>query len=160
MGVNPLIRVCGVDISPPMVRICREKGFDACVGDALHTPFRSAHFDAAISIAVLHHLSTEKRRVQALRELVRIVKPGGQIFVSAWAQEQGEDSRWRFDYQDVWVPWATPLGALDRYCHVYCEGELEALVTDVDGVTLDRVWQTKGNWNLLLSVQEDPGLST
>merc|ERR1712167_91279 len=57
------------------------------------------------SIAVFHHFSSHERRVQALSEIARIVRPGGSILIYAWAQEQGSDSRRRFASQDVLVPW-------------------------------------------------------
>lgn len=50
--------------------------------------FRSNAFDVCICIAVVHHLSTPERRLAALKELVRIVRPGGRILVSVWAFEQ------------------------------------------------------------------------
>jgi SAM-dependent methyltransferase len=166
MGLNPLIHIFGIDVSLSMVRICRDKNYRVCVGDALRAPFRSNSFDAALSIAVLHHLSTEERRIQALRELARCVRPGGRILVSAWAQEQ-EEGRWQFDDQDVWVPWRLHKGAyseledgerstsgariIQRYCHVYREGELEELVSAVHELRVDLVWLTKGNWNMLLT---------
>jgi ubiquinone/menaquinone biosynthesis C-methylase UbiE len=44
--------------------------------DTLRLPYRSDAFDVVLSIAVLHHLSTKERRLQALSELLRITKPG------------------------------------------------------------------------------------
>jgi len=64
-------------------------------------------FDAAISIAVLHHLSTEQRRLQALREAGRVLRPGGELLVYCWSYEQDAEisrSRHRFVAQDVLVP--------------------------------------------------------
>lgn len=37
---------------------------------------------------MLHHISTPLRRVAALQELVRIVRRGGRVLVTAWALEQ------------------------------------------------------------------------
>jgi alkylated DNA repair protein alkB family protein 8 len=51
-------------------------------------PFRSDLFDAVISIGVIHHLSAEKRRVRAVQELARILKPNGCIMIYVWAMEQ------------------------------------------------------------------------
>ena len=48
--------------------------------------------DAAISIAVLHHISSVSRRLQLLAELTRILRPGGQALVTVWASEQ-EDTK-------------------------------------------------------------------
>ena len=50
--------------------------------------FRSEAFDVCICIAVLHHLSTNERRLEGLRELIRIVRPGGLVLVYVWALEQ------------------------------------------------------------------------
>lgn len=54
--------------------------------------FRSNAFDACISVAVIHHLSTEERRANAIKELLRIVKPNGLVLIYVWAQEQHGDS--------------------------------------------------------------------
>uniref|UniRef100_A0A7S2U013 Methyltransferase type 11 domain-containing protein n=1 Tax=Lotharella oceanica TaxID=641309 RepID=A0A7S2U013_9EUKA len=51
----------GMDISSQLVAICREKGFEVQVADALAVPYRGGIFDGALSIAVLHHLSTKER---------------------------------------------------------------------------------------------------
>lgn len=41
-----------------------------------------------ICIAVIHHLSTADRRLAAIKELIRIIKPGGRVLISVWALEQ------------------------------------------------------------------------
>lgn len=47
--------VIGCDISIGLLEICQEKGFETLCADCIHLPFRSALFDAVLSIAVLHH---------------------------------------------------------------------------------------------------------
>ncbi|KAL7499587.1 hypothetical protein ACHAWT_007200 [Skeletonema menzelii] len=74
------------------------------VADCLHIPLRSNSCDAAISIAVMHHLSTEARRIRCLSELKRIVKVGGRFNVQAWALEQENDSKRKFHGTDLLVP--------------------------------------------------------
>lgn len=78
---------------------------DMCVADAVQLPYRDESFDASISIALLHHLSLEERRLAALSEMRRILKPGGTALVYAWAMEQGEESVRAFSHQDMLVPW-------------------------------------------------------
>lgn len=48
----------GCDRSQNLVDICRDRHFQAVVGDALAVPLRSGSCDACISIAVIHHFST------------------------------------------------------------------------------------------------------
>jgi len=54
----------------------------------LNLPYRDESFDAALSVAVIHHLATRDRRVRALRELARILRVGGRILITVWAKEQ------------------------------------------------------------------------
>jgi len=69
------------------------KRVEVAGSDILNICLRAGVFDAAICIAVLHHISTVKRRVGCFEELRRIVKVGGTIDVQAWAMEQEKDSK-------------------------------------------------------------------
>ena len=70
----------------PFESVCDRNQLAVC--DNLALPFRSQMFDAVISIGVVHHFSSPKRRVQAVKELVRILRPGGKIMIYVWAMEQ------------------------------------------------------------------------
>ena len=74
---------------------------------------RSKSCDAAICIAVMHHLSTEARRIRCIEELVRIVRVGGTINIQAWAMEQKEESRRKFAVPDIFVPFNAQPKYLD-----------------------------------------------
>ncbi|NXP06900.1 ALKB8 protein, partial [Thinocorus orbignyianus] len=78
----------GCDRSKNLVDICGEKNFQAFVCDALSVPVRSGSCDACISIAVIHHFSTAERRLATIRELVRLLRPGGTALIYVWAMEQ------------------------------------------------------------------------
>jgi len=84
------------------------------VADCMSVPLRSNSCDAAICIAVMHHLSTLERRRRCIEELVRIVRPGGRINVQAWAMEQDKDSRRHFATTDVYVPFNAQPKYLDK----------------------------------------------
>jgi SAM-dependent methyltransferase len=79
------------DLSPGMVEVARRNaaslGFqiDGRVADAERLPYPGATFDLVVGHAVLHHIPDVER---ALREVVRVLKPGGR-FVFA-----GEPTRW------------------------------------------------------------------
>jgi len=172
--------VIASDISMPLVKVCieREPGLNLLAADCLRTPFRSDIFDATLSIAVLHHLSSEPRRLQAIREAMRILRVGGKLLLYAWAQDQQAGvSRHQFESQDVFVAWHHKLpgvkaanwteeasrsfasedaiGVVDaeknaivyqRYCHVYVEGELEALFAQVETARVISIYMDTGNW--------------
>jgi SAM-dependent methyltransferase len=84
------------------------------VADCMNIPLRSKSCDAAICIAVMHHLSTRERRIRCISELCRIVKVGGLINIQAWAMEQQESSRRKFDGTDVFVPFNAQPKYLDK----------------------------------------------
>lgn len=88
LGINKELYMIGCDRSQNLVDICRERQFQAFVCDALAVPIRSGSCDACISIAVIHHFATAERRVAALQELVRLLRPGGKALVYVWAMEQ------------------------------------------------------------------------
>ncbi|XP_031462038.1 alkylated DNA repair protein alkB homolog 8 [Phasianus colchicus] len=88
LGINRDLYMIGCDRSKNLVDICGEKDFQAFVCDALSVPIRSGSCDACISIAVIHHFSTAERRLAAIRELARLLKPGGMALIYVWAMEQ------------------------------------------------------------------------
>ncbi|XP_053312443.1 alkylated DNA repair protein alkB homolog 8 [Spea bombifrons] len=88
LGVNKHLHMIGCDRSKNLVDICGDRRFEASVCDALAVPFRTGSFDACISIAVIHHLATEERRLKAIQELTRLLRPGGKALIYVWAMEQ------------------------------------------------------------------------
>ena len=85
--------VIASDFSEGLIRVCQEKGRKAnsmLVSDCLKCPLRDNLCDAVISIAVLHHLTSEKRRKAAIREILRILKPGGSALITVWAKDQSD----------------------------------------------------------------------
>ena len=137
------------------------------VADALGLPHPPSTFDFVLSIAVVHHLSSTTRRVQAIAAMLETLKPapamtdiirnntsGALIYV--WALEQKQSRRaWDDgDEQDVMVPWVMKQGAapqavsdktFDRYYHLYRRGELEQDVVAAGGAIVDSGYE-KDNW--------------
>lgn len=107
LGVNPQLVMIGTDITLNLLKICQSRDFNVFGADNLSLPIKDHLFDHAISIAVIHHFSTEELRLRALQEILRIVKVGGTALVSAWALEQQTNKSKNFDgkNQDVFVPW-------------------------------------------------------
>ena len=105
LGVNPNLNMIGTDRSFNLIGCARERSeqrSQTFVADSLSLPLRSNTFDSVISIAVVHHFSTNSLRVQALSEMHRILRQGGIMLVYVWAYEQEHR---KFAKQDVFVPW-------------------------------------------------------
>lgn len=71
--------VYGVDLSDKAIALARGRGIANTtfeVGDAHHLPWPDASFDVVVGRAILHHLDLPR----ATRELVRVLRPGGEIF--------------------------------------------------------------------------------
>nr|pir hypothetical protein B24P11.30 [imported] - Neurospora crassa [Neurospora crassa] len=107
LGVNKNVFMVGSDRSANLVAHANELANDVLVADGLSLPFREGRADFAICIAVIHHMSTRTRRQEAIRQLLKCVRPGGQVMVYVWALEQGESRRgWdEGGEQDLLVPW-------------------------------------------------------
>lgn len=144
MGVNRDVVMLGCDRSAALVALARDlwcserydrarrkgkdddapapvadgliAGADVAVADGLELPFRDESADFVLCIAVIHHLSTRQRRVDAVRQLLRCIRRkgtgdarqgGGQVLVYVWALEQSSSRRgWdEGGEQDLLVPW-------------------------------------------------------
>lgn len=109
LGVNKELFIVGTDRSDGLID-CAYKinlNYNLGVSDGLSLPHPNNRFDFAISIAVIHHFSTEARRIEAIQHILTKLKTGGKALIYCWALEQ-EKSRRGYkegDDQDVLVPW-------------------------------------------------------
>lgn len=131
LGLNPNCFFIGCDISAPLIQICSDRGHEVFVADAVNLPYRSSLADAAISIAVLHHLSTESRRKKAIEELVRTVKKGGHVLITVWAVEQEDRS-----LLNKWTP------LTDKYLEEWI-GPGSPRIRSSSSVTLESIPETE-----------------
>jgi len=94
------------------------------VADVSHLPFRDEFFDWAISVATYHHIKGRRERLKTLGELKRVLKPGGEAFITVWNRWQ---PRFWFSDKEVAVPWWTKGKTLERYYYLFSYPELEEL---------------------------------
>ena len=81
---GPTGLVVALDLSLAMVRSAAVAGVGLpVVGTATCLPFDAESFDAVTANLVLSHLDAYDH---ALREMVRVLKPGGRVGVTTWAQ--------------------------------------------------------------------------
>jgi SAM-dependent methyltransferase len=85
--------VTGIELSPPSVQAARARGVGEVVeGSVLEMPFADGSFELAVSLDVIEHLEDD---VGALRELRRVVAPGGRLLVTVPAYQ------WLWSRHDV-----------------------------------------------------------
>lgn len=83
-------RVTGLDFSPGLLAVARERAADAMVeidwveGDAQELPFDDARFDRVIS-TFGHMFAPDHQRTAA--EMRRVCRPGGTIAIACWTPE-------------------------------------------------------------------------
>jgi SAM-dependent methyltransferase len=88
-GLVPWLRqsyatVSGIDISPAVVSQVGERfpGVEVRHADARNLPFASDRFDVVVSNSTLDHLPTRGAIAVAVRELHRVVRPGGHLLIT------------------------------------------------------------------------------
>jgi len=95
------------------------------VADALLLPFPDNTFDRAISVATYHHIQGRNQRERAFLELRRVLKPGGEAFITVWNRRQ---PRFWLKSSEQQVPWRLKDKTVCRYYHLFSYGELRRLL--------------------------------
>ena len=88
---QPIAEMVGVDGDPAVLSIAERKAkvagvafvFNQALSYAL--PYPDAHFDRVLTSLFFHHLSSEDKQRTA-RELLRVLKPGGELHVADWGK--------------------------------------------------------------------------
>jgi len=120
----------GVDSSPEMLKLARKYAqkfnfdVDLAVADVRHLPYPDEAFDWAISVATYHHIEGKAERQKALNELRRVLKTGGEAFITVWNRQQ---PMFWFKPKEVAVPWRTRGKTLYRYYYLFSYSELGRL---------------------------------
>lgn len=85
LGQKGYARLCAMDISEPLLQIVRQNAaklkinVQTVLGDIYNLPYSQDTFDAVYALRVLNQLGADEHRIQAIRQLVRLVKPGGSL---------------------------------------------------------------------------------
>lgn len=125
----------GIDSAEQMIRLAiRHAGKfkyqpNLLVADAVELPFRDGSFDWVIAVAIYHHIQGKKNRKKAFRELKRILKPGGEFFITVWNRWQ--PAFWRRG-KEVFVPWNINEQQVNRYHYLYTYPEIAGLLKSCD----------------------------
>lgn len=108
-------------------------------------PFENQRFDTVFMIASLHHVMTNEQRQQAVNEALRVLKSGGNLYVTvmglwqkkywplfftkkAGLQTMPARERGSITFTDIFLPWSWKSEApVYRYYHAFRKSELKNL---------------------------------
>jgi len=124
----------GIDFSAQMLKQAQRYStkFSFCVNlvtaDMLTLPFRDNSFDWIIAVAAYHHIKGKNDRERAFRELRRVLKPGGEAFLTVW--NRGQPRFW-LKSKEQQIPWRLRGETVYRYYHLFSYGEMKKLLAEV-----------------------------
>ncbi len=122
----------GLDFSPQMTRLARKYAdkFDLevnlMVADAISLPYLDDVFDCAIAVATYHHIQGDIKRLEAFRELRRVLKPKAEAFITVWNRWQ---PRFWLRGRETYMAWKTGRKTFYRYYYLFSYSELVGLLT-------------------------------
>jgi tRNA (uracil-5-)-methyltransferase TRM9 len=137
----------GVDFSPQMLKMAQKYAgkfklqLKLAIADATSLPYSDNSFDCAIAVAVYHNIRGHKQRQKALGELRRVLKPGGEAFITVW-------NKWQLGFwlsrKEVNMPWKSKGKTYNRYYYLYSYPELRSLLTGT-GFQIVSIFTEKSN---------------
>ena len=136
--------VYGIDNCQEFVDICIQCGKNVSLGDMTDIHFPDDVFDHLLSIASFHHLSTEERRLEALREMHRVTKDGGSMLLSVWSIDQPPDTKQAKNiqaYGDTMVSWDKYGEKYERYYYIFEVEELKRLFKETGWKVKSHSWE-------------------
>ena len=157
MGSRMDCNYIGLDTCKNLMDQAKKK--DNCqfiVGNCTNIPLDTSSIDYVMCIAVIHHLSSNERRLKAIEEIIRILKKNGEALLYVWALEQPKFEK--ETSQDVKVKWVLQkkynLFSEDkefyRYYHLFSQNELELLINNFKEVDIIESGNQYHNWYCII----------
>tara|TARA_B110000444_G_scaffold42817_4_gene38720 strand:- start:13814 stop:14434 length:621 start_codon:yes stop_codon:yes gene_type:complete len=126
--VHNNINFIGFDNCDKFINICKDKGLEVYNSNITQINMKSELADGIICIAVFHHLSTIEHRIESLKEMKRLLKPGGKILISVWSINQPVNSRRHFNnFGNNIVTWNSFGTNYERFYYIFEPDEIKQL---------------------------------
>ena len=135
--------IIGLDNCKNFIKLCKDRKLNVKEGDILNLPFEKNTFDFIISIAVIHHLTSESDRIKAINEMIRVLKPNGQILISVWAYESDKFSN---NKKFIIGNNIVKFNNKERFYYIYDFTNFKNLLKNFNSQI---IWN-KGNWYALI----------
>ncbi|MFA6105764.1 MAG: class I SAM-dependent methyltransferase [Patescibacteria group bacterium] len=111
------------------------------LGDVLNIPLADASVDVVLCFGVLHHIPSSELRQKAIKEIARVLTPGGQLLMANWNVRCWHS----VTRQKLWHLWlGRSLPSLDKndswigeekknlYIHCFHKEEIKSLISKAD----------------------------
>lgn len=140
-----ICRIEGIDNCNNLINLCLNYGYKVQYSDIRNTPFVDNYFDYIISIAVIHHIDSEVGRLNAVNELLRILKKNGKLLITLWAFETDQYSKKKnFIKGDNIIKFKNSI----RYYYVYDKDMIIEFCKKINH-KYELFWE-RGNWNIII----------
>jgi len=133
-------KAIGLDISEELLQITKKNitennyyNVDLLHSNAVNIPVKNNSFDALLFIASLHNIKGKKNRIQALKEIKRILKNDGKALITVWSRWQDKYRKQFFtkwfkqntddEFGDVNIYWRQHGLNIPRFYHLYSKKE-------------------------------------
>lgn len=120
-----------VDFSDEMLKLAEERAeklglkIKTIQSELEKTNLEDNFFDAAICVAAIHCIETEKKRNSALKELYRVLKPGAKAEIEVWNMNS---IRFKNSPKEKFIAWRTKG---KRFYYLYEKDELKKLLNKI-----------------------------
>lgn len=118
----------GIDFSKNMIKFakeyCKKYNFKINLKKARaeELPFQDSSFDYVLSIATLHHLNRKEQEL-AVKEMARVLKPGGIALVAVWSKFPMS-----IFIKQKYISWTVKGKTYWRYHYLFTPFELKRLL--------------------------------
>ena len=129
--MHPDSRITGLDLSEGMLAMMREKVAKAglserisCLqGDCEEMPFADGSFDV---VTIAFGIRNFEHREAALREILRVLRPGGRLVILELSVPENKLLRWGYNlYFMHFVPWIGGLVSGDKAAYKYLPASVQ-----------------------------------
>ena len=131
-------KIIGLDITPEMVELAKTRLDEVILGTVYNIPFPDNHFEVVCNREVMHLMPDP---MKMMREVFRVLKPGGQFVVGQILPFGPEDATWMYQIFKKKQP---------LLYHMFQDEDFEKLLVDAGLVDIQkqdlRVWESIDVW--------------
>jgi SAM-dependent methyltransferase len=144
---NQQCNMIGVDTCQNFVDMCTANNLQVYNNSINNLQFTDSNFDFVLCIAVFHHILSKEHQINAMNEILRVMKPNAIGIITCWSTEQPEDSKFSFHEGINIVMWKgkKELNKI-RYYYVYSEKMFCEFFSKFLNIEIINIYIEVGNW--------------